>query len=425
MKKDKVKNNLLKGLYNEKICELYSDADSLDAYVKRYVDAIDRFAELFEEDDIFVFSAPGRIELIGNHTDHQHGQVIAASINKDIIAVASKRNDTLVRIVSDQSDMIVADVNEIEMNPDEDKTTKALIKGVLKGIEDTGFKVGGFDAYLTSDVPVGSGLSSSAAFETIIGNIVSAFYNKNTIPPEKIAVIGQFAENVFYGKPCGLMDQMACSIGSLVYIDFSNPAEPKTEKLELDLNALGYSLCVTDTGESHEALTAEYAAIPYEMKSVAQALGENFLNDVKREDFEKSIPILHEKCSDRAILRAIHFYDENERVMKQVRAIKRGHLGKFLKLENESGISSFNYLQNVYTFNQNNQRGLALALAVGEKTLAGTGAIRVHGGGFAGTILAFVPDELTGKYKKTQDEIFGEGACSILKVRKYGGIQAI
>ena len=425
MKKDKVKNNLLKGLYNEKICELYSDADSLDACVKRYVDAIDRFAELFEEDDIFVFSAPGRIELIGNHTDHQHGQVIAASINKDIIAVASKRNDTLVRIVSDQSDMIVADVNEIEMNPDEDKTTKALIKGVLKGIEDTGFKVGGFDAYLTSDVPVGSGLSSSAAFETIIGNIVSSFYNKNTIPPEKIAVIGQFAENVFYGKPCGLMDQMACSIGSLVYIDFSNPAEPKTEKLEFDLNALGYSLCVTDTGESHEALTAEYAAIPYEMKSVAQALGENFLNDVKREDFEKSIPILREKCSDRAILRAIHFYDENERVMKQVRAIKRGHLGKFLKLENESGISSFNYLQNVYTFNQNNQRGLALALAVGEKTLAGTGAIRVHGGGFAGTILAFVPDELTGKYKKKQDEIFGEGACSILKVRKYGGIQAI
>lgn len=423
MQTAELKEKLLSGLFDEKLESIYVDRDLLKEQAQRYADALDRFSGFFEKDEAAVFSAPGRIEVIGNHTDHQHGKVIAASVNRDIIAVAAKRYDRIVRIISEDTAWIDINLDELEPALEEEKTPSSLVKGILKGIEDTGYALGGFEAYATSQVPVGSGLSSSAAFEILIVKIVSAFFNNDSISPKEAALIGQFAENVYFGKPCGLMDQTACSVGNLVYIDFANPAEPAIEKLDFDLAALGYSICVTETGDSHADLVGEYAAIPAEMKCIAQALGENFLNDVKRSDFEAAIPVLRESCSDRAILRAIHFYDENERVAAQVKAVKHGHFGKFLKLENESGISSFTYLQNVYADTKEKSESLALALALSDRILAGTGASRVHGGGFAGTIIAFVPDEKSAKYKKQMDDVFRKDACNILKIRSLGGTQ--
>lgn len=425
MQKDEIIEGIKTGLLKVRLAEVYADDGRFDYQTARYITAIEKFAMLYGDGDISVFSAPGRVELVGNHTDHQHGKVIAAAINRDLIVVVKKTEDNTVRIISGESSEITVSLDALEMNSGEEGTTVALVKGILTGFRDMGYTIGGFEAYVTSDVPVGSGLSSSAAFETAIGNILSGLYNDSRVTDKEIAVIGQIAENIFFGKPCGLMDQMACSVGSLVYIDFACPADPKVEKLEYELNDLGYKICVTDTRASHENLTAEYAQIPAEMKSVAACFEKGFLNDVTREEFNGAISSVREKCSDRAVLRAMHFFDENERVEMEVKAIKGNNLGNFLKNIKDSGDSSYKLLQNIYVGNGENGEPISVALAISEEILNQTGAVRVHGGGFAGTILAIVPEEKSEKYKEAMDGLFGKGACNILRIRKFGGVKVI
>ncbi len=417
---------LIKGdVFEAKIKDIYLDDAIIDYQIARYMAAVAKYEMVYEDGDISVFSAPGRCEIIGNHTDHQHGKVIASAVNTDTIAIAAPTDDGIVRIVSGDSEEISVDTSDLEKKENEEGTSKALIRGVLSGLKGMDFKIGGFKAYITSDVPVGSGLSSSASFEVLIGNIISGLFNGMKIGAGDIAVAGQYAENLYFGKPCGLMDQMACSVGNQVFIDFDNPANPKAETLDFDLNEFGYSICITDTKASHDNLTQEYAFITSEMKSVAAEFDKEVLNDVKKSEFLAKMGELRAKCTDRAILRAFHYFNEDERVVKQAEAMRTNNFGRFLELENESGISSSIYLQNTYVCTDQKNRDITLALAKSEEILSGTGAFRVHGGGFAGTIQAFVPNERVAKYKEGLDSIFGRGSCKVLKVRKYGGIKVI
>ena len=312
------------------------------------------------------------------------------------------------------------------MKEEEKETTTALIKGVLAGAKERGYAVGGFQAYITSDVLIGAGLSSSAAFETVIGTILSYLYNDGGIDAITIAIIGQYAENVYFGKPCGLMDQMACSVGNLVHIDFADVKNPKVEKVAFDMNAYGYSLCITDTKGSHADLTADYAAIPTEMKAVASYFGKEVLLGLTIEDILSHAQELREKLGDRAVLRALHFLCEDVRVEEEVDALKAGNIDAFLQKVKESGDSSFKYLQNVYTSHDVMHQNVSLALAVSEIALAGgAGVARVHGGGFAGTIQAFVKNEAVSGYRAAMDRLFGADACKVLKIRKYGGMKVL
>ena len=392
----------------------------------RYVAAIETYEKLYGADAVEIYSAPGRSEVGGNHTDHQHGEVLAASINLDAIAIVKKLPDMQIRLVSDGYDEIVIDGNDLSLKEEEKETTIALIKGVLAGAKERGYAVGGFQAYITSDVLIGAGLSSSAAFETVIGTIVSYLYNDGAIDAVTIAIIGQYAENVYFGKPCGLMDQTACSVGSLVHIDFADVKDPKVEKVDFDLNAYGYSLCITDTKGSHADLTADYAAIPTEMKAVASYFGKEVLLGLTIEDILSHAQELREKLGDRAVLRALHFLCEDVRVEEEVDALKAGDIDAFLQKVKESGDSSFKYLQNVYTSHDVMHQNVSLALAVSEIALAGgAGVARVHGGGFAGTIQAFVKNEAVSGYRAAMDRLFGADACKVLKIRKYGGMKVL
>ena len=411
-KTSELKEALKKGDYKDLLSDIYVDESKIKYQTERYIKAIEKFEKLYGEGEAAIYSAPGRSEVGGNHTDHQHGEILAASINLDAIAITYKE--------------IVIDVSNLSYNESEQETTKALIKGVLKGAKDHGFNVGGFKAYITSDVLIGAGLSSSAAFETVVGTIISYLYNEGKMDAVTIAIIGQYAENVYFGKPCGLMDQMACSVGSLVHVNFANPKEPVVEKVEFDMNKYGYSLCITDTKGSHADLTADYAAVPQEMKEVAAYFGKEVLLEVSMEDILENIAKLREKCGDRAVLRAIHFINENKRVGKETGALKAEQIDKFLSLVKESGDSSYKYLQNVYTVNDIKHQNVSLALAISDSVLeGGNGVCRVHGGGFAGTIQAFVKNEAVPEYLEKMDKVFGKGACSVLKIRKYGGMKVI
>ena len=321
--------------------------------------------------------------------------------------------------------MVTVSLNELEKKEEEEGTTAALIRGVLAKIKENGHKIGGFQAYMTSDVLIGAGLSSSASFETIVGTVVSYLYNEGKISPIEIAIIGQYAENVYFGKPCGLMDQMACSVGSLSHINFANPAEPVVERIEFDLDSHGYSLCITDTKGSHADLTADYAAIPTEMRQAASCLGKEVLGQTSKEEVLSKLPEIREKAGDRAALRALHYVCENERVQKEAAALQQDRLAEFLKLVKESGDSSYKYLQNVYVNHDVQHQNVSVALAVSDMVLEGKGASRVHGGGFAGTIQAFVPNEQVSRYKETMEKVFGKGTCNVLKIRKYGGVKVL
>jgi len=418
------------GNLSERLLDIYLDSDKLEYQTTRYIKAVQNFEEIFGQEsganDIQIISAPGRTEVGGNHTDHQHGQVLAASINDDVLAIVSKNNTGKVSVKSEGYEMISFEIDNIEKVDEEEGTTLALIKGVLAGVRDREFNIGGFDAYITSDVLGGSGLSSSAAFETVIGNILSSLYNEEKIDAVTIAMIGQYAENYYFGKPCGLMDQMACSVGSLCHIDFADPTEPKIERIELDMDAAGYSLCITDTKGSHADLTPDYAAVPAEMKSVAAYFGKEVLNDISEEEVIRSIPELRERLGDRAVLRAMHYYEENKRVENESEALKSGDMMTFLKNVKASGNSSYKFLQNVFTTRDIQHQNVSVALCISEKVLGEDGGVaRVHGGGFAGTIQAFVRNEKVGEYKAALDQIFGEGSCAVLKIRKYGGIRII
>ena len=418
-----LKKSFAENQYDELLLDIYLDESKIEYQKQRYVKAIEKFEELYGETDVEIYSAPGRSEISGNHTDHQHGEVLAASINLDAIAIV-KKND-VVRVVSDNYDMITISLDDIEKKEEEEGTTTALIKGVLSGLKERGNEIGGFDAYITSDVLIGAGLSSSAAFETVIGTIVSGLYNNMKVSAVDIAIIGQYAENVYFGKPCGLMDQMACSVGSLVHIDFADKANPIIDPVSFDFAKYGYSLCITDTKGSHADLTHEYAAVPAEMRAVAAVLGKEVLHGTSIEDLLNNADEIREKAGDRAFLRAIHFVTENIRVQNAVAALRAEDFDGFLKMIKASGDSSYKYLQNVYTNQDVVHQNVSVALAVSDAILGSNGVCRVHGGGFAGTIQAFVKNEAVKEYKEILDKVFGEGACAVLKIRKYGGMKVL
>lgn len=413
------------GNYDNLFLDIYVDEDKISYQKQRYVNAIESYIEEFGEDDVEIYSAPGRSEVGGNHTDHQHGEILAASINLDAIGIVKKTDDMKVSILSKGYTLTTISLENLDMKEEEKETTIALIKGVVAGLANRGYKIGGFKAYITSDVLIGAGLSSSAAYETLIGNIVSGLYNNMSVSAEEIAIIGQFAENVYFGKPCGLMDQMACSVGNMVHVDFADINNPKVEKVTFDLNKYGYSLCITDTKGSHADLTADYAAVPEEMKKVAAFFGKEVLLGLTVDDILENIVKVREQVGDRGVLRALHFIRENERVQKEVSYLSDEDIEGFLKTVAASGNSSYKYLQNVYSNADVQHQNVSLALAISEDFLGDNGVSRVHGGGFAGTIQAFVKNDIVIEYQKIMDKVFGQGACSVLKIRKYGGMKVL
>ncbi|MCR5485617.1 MAG: galactokinase, partial [Clostridiales bacterium] len=387
------------GGLEESFKKLYMTADEVKKQRARYLKIMDDFAELYGKDGcIDLFSAPGRTEIGGNHTDHNHGKVLAGGINLDAAAVVAKRDGNMIRVKSAGHDMNVVDISVTDPVDEEKGHSSALVRGVCAGFLKNGYKIGGFDAATHSNVLAGSGLSSSAAFEVLIGTILSYLYNDGKVSAVEIAKIAQYAENKFFGKPCGLMDQTACSVGGFVAIDFKDPENPKIEKPDFDFGSCGHALCIVDTGGSHAELTGEYAAVREEMENTAKALGKSVLREVDKELLISKIPEIREKVGDRAVIRALHFYGENERVDAEVAALKRGDFEGFKALVSESGRSSFMYNQNVFTCKAPASQPVSLALALSDEILSGRGAFRVHGGGFAGTIQAFVPDELLSEY---------------------------
>ena len=395
---------------------------------ERYADALAAFGELYGTDgEISLYSVGGRSEISGNHTDHNHGRVIAASVNLDILAFARPTGDGVVSVKSAGFPEDVVAPAAIE-KPDEALyfTSASIIAGMQKAFLNAGYKVGGFQAYTTSNVLKGSGVSSSAAFEVMIGNILNYLYNDGKVSNVEIAKMAQYAENVYFGKPCGLMDQTACAVGGFITIDFADPTTPVIEKMDFDLTAAGYSLCIVNTGGNHADLNEDYASVPAEMKAVAKELGVSVLRETTEDAVLANIRTLREKVGDRAIMRALHFFNENRRVAAQVEALRAGDIEAFKAGVTASGNSSFKYLQNVYTNKNIAEQGLSLALCLTEDFLSGTGAVsRVHGGGFAGTIQAFVPVDKTADYAAKMDAVFGEHACHILSVRPSGACRIL
>ncbi|MBQ4067183.1 MAG: galactokinase [Clostridia bacterium] len=394
---------------------------------ERIAGAVECFMALYGDLDASLFSVGGRSEVSGNHTDHNRGRVLAAAVNLDIIAVAAATDNGVVTVKSEGFEPDTVLPSEIA-EPADDKrfTSAAIIAGMERAFLDRGLKAGGFVAYTVSDVLKGSGLSSSAAFEVMMGNILNHLYNGGCVENSEIAKMAQFAENVYFGKPCGLMDQMACAVGGFIYIDFADPASPVIEKQSLDLGREGYSLCITDTGGNHADLNEDYASVPSEMKAVAAYFGREVLRDVCEEELLLGAGEIRAELGDRALLRAFHFLCENERVSVQVKALGEGDLETFFENVIASGLSSFRYLQNVYTTKNVSEQGLSLALYLSERFLLGKGgAWRVHGGGFAGTVQAFVPSELTGEYKEYMERVFGPDKCHVLSVRQGGALRIV
>ena len=404
----------------KKYTDLYAD---IEAQAKRMIDAIDSYVNLYgDDDDIEIFSVPGRSEISGNHTDHNRGCVLAGAIDRDIIAVAAKNDDGVIRFKSEGYDATVINLGDID-DPDnfENYTSDALIAGLAKGFLNSFYSIGGYNAYATTEVLKGSGISSSAAFEVMIGNIFNYLYNDGNVSNVEIAKLSQYAENVYFGKPCGLMDQMACAVGGFVYIDFENPKDPIVDPIAFSLTDAGYSLCIVNTGGNHADLNDDYASVPAEMKAVAKCFGREVLRGLTEDELIAKIPALRETVGDRAVLRALHFIRENERVGYIRDALKSSDVTGFLRGILTSGASSFKYLQNVYTTINVKEQGLSLALALTEGYLDNKGcAYRVHGGGFAGTIQVFIKNELIGEYVKLMDSVFGEGAAMQLKIRPVG-----
>lgn len=422
MKTAELKAALLGGKFDQNLNALYG-AEDLAAQKARYAAAIDSFVKLYGEDrEAGLYSVSGRTEISGNHTDHNHGCVIAASLNLDIIAVASPSAGNVIRIKSEGFPEDTVNIDEYnEPRPERFEKADSLIAGMAAGFRKEGLKVGGFDAYTTSNVLKGSGISSSAAFEDMIGNILNHLYNGGKVDLVEIAKLSQYAENKFFGKPCGLMDQVACAVGGIVTIDFNDPKNPIIEKLDFDITKAGYNLCIVNTGGNHADLTGDYASITVDMRAIANHFGKNFLRDTDENAVLAEIPTLRAKYGDRAVLRALHFFAENRRVAGQVKALKEGDLDAFFAGVLASGKSSFCYLQNVYTVKNPTEQGLSLALCLAERQLAGKKAAwRVHGGGFAGTIQCFVPAGNVAEFKKNMDAAFGEGHCMVLRIRPYG-----
>ena len=413
----------LEGGALQKHADLYRD---ITAQTARYIKAIDRFTELFgEREDVCLFSVPGRSEISGNHTDHNRGCVLAGAIDRDIIAVAAKTDDEQIRLISEgypEDRIRLSETSDPASQPD--FTSAALIAGMVDGFRKRGLPVGGFIAYTTTEVLKGSGISSSAAFEVMVGNILNHLYGEGRTDNAEIARIAQYSENVWFGKPSGLMDQTACAVGGFVFIDFENPAAPVIKPIPFSLSDAGYDLMIVNTGGNHADLNADYASIPAEMKAVAAYFGRDVLRGVTESELIANAPLLRRTAGDRALLRALHFVRENDRVLAQAAALEKGDLSAFLDGVNASGRSSFMYLQNVYTNANVTEQGLSLALAVTDGLLSGKGcAFRVHGGGFAGTIQAFVKRELSAGYTEVLDSVFGTGSVMRLSIRPRGAVK--
>ena len=400
--------------------------ESFETQYNRFCDVLDAFKNLFdknEEREVALFSAPGRTEIGGNHTDHNHGLVLAGGISLDAIAVASKNDDGIIRIKSAGYPMDEVSCDDLDVKAEENGRSKAIVRGIAARFKELGYKVGGFDATTASQVLSGSGLSSSAAFEVLVCTMLNYLYNDGKVDPVEIAKISQYSENVYFGKPCGLLDQMACSVGGFVRIDFEDTSKPIIEKIDFDFGKFGHSLVIVDTKGSHSDLTDEYAAVRSEMESVAEYFGKSVLREVDKADVLKNAGDIAKKLGERAVLRALHFYGENEKVTAQAKALSDGDFEKFKELIIASGRSSYMYNQNVYTCKAPKNQPLSLALQVSEQILSGKGAWRVHGGGFAGTIQAFVPNDMIEEYTASMKAIFGDDACYVLAIRPFGGVQ--
>lgn len=416
-----LKAHISDGGLDEKLALLYG-RDQLSAQKARYTEAIDAFTALYgDREDLSLFSAPGRTEIAGNHTDHNHGRVVAASVDMDVIAVVSPTDNGVIRIQSKGYPQDTVSLSDLEIKPEEENKAIALIRGTAARFAQKGHRTGGFDAYTTSNVLKGSGLSSSAAFEVLVGTILSHLYNDAAVSPVEIAKYAQYAENVYFGKPSGLMDQMASSVGSVITIDFADTENPVIEKIDFDMAAMGCALCIVDVGGNHADLTHEYAAIPAEMKAVAGFFGRDVLRGVSYRDLMANAPLLRAQFGDRAFLRAIHFVEENERVGAIVHALKDKDYPRFLQLVTESGDSSYRYLQNVYAASDPKEQSMAVALEMAEDLLNGRGAYRVHGGGFGGTTQNFVPLDLLDQFRTGIESVFGAGSCHVLSIRPLGG----
>lgn len=421
---EKTREQLCAGAYSRVLADLYATtSESTKVYSDRFCGALDKFTEIFgDSSTVALFSAPGRTEIGGNHTDHQHGHVLAASVNLDVIAVASPNASGIIRIKSEGYNMDTIDLSDLSVKKEEYNRAGALIRGIAAKLTEMGYTLGGFDAYTTSNVLSGSGLSSSAAFEVLVGNIMNAFYCSSEVSPVEIAKIGQYAENVYFGKPCGLMDQTASSVGGIITIDFKSTVHPVVEKVEYDFTKSGYALCILDSGADHSDLTDEYASIPQEMKLVASFFGKDFLEEVDEADFYAKLPALRTAVCDRAVLRAIHFFADDKRVVKQVACIRENRFDDFLSLVNESGRSSFMYLQNIFVPRlAEKEQAMSVTLALCEHLLEGQGAFRVHGGGFAGTVQAFVPLTKLEAFRTGAEAVLGKGNCHVLSIRALGG----
>lgn len=417
------KQELSDGVHAARLASLYCCAPAETASeAARYAAVLDGLEKTFgSHAEAGLYSAPGRTEIGGNHTDHQHGRVLAGSVNIDMIAAAAPNDKNQLRVQSEGYDLCVIDLNDLEARKEEENTTAALLRGECAAFAQRGAKLAGLDVYVSSNVPKGSGVSSSAAFEVLIGVILNDCFMTEKVSPIAIAQIGQWAENVYFGKPCGLMDQMASSVGNIITIDFASPAKPVVEPVAVDFSKAGLALCILDSGADHADLTDEYAAIPAECRAVAAVCGGEVLRDVPFETFLAKLPKCRRQCGDRAVLRAFHVYADNDRVAKQVAALHDGDFGTFLCLVNESGRSSWEYLQNVIPAGYKEHQEVGVTIAAAKHLLGDKGAVRVHGGGFAGTVQAFVPVEMLDEFKAGMEAILGEGRCHVLSIRPEGG----
>jgi galactokinase len=422
-------NSLIEKIGNGNISlfgELYgTDKEILKNQAERYAVLMKDFEKTFGTDDVQLFSSPGRTEIGGNHTDHNHGRVLAGAVNLDNIAVAAPNGSNVIRIKSAGYPEFQVDISDLSIDESQFYTSGSLVKGICAKMKEKGYHTGGFNACIDGRVPKGSGLSSSASFEVLVGAIVNELFNDGKMSAVENAIIGQWAENNYFGKPCGLMDQTACSVGGLITIDFKNPANPVVKEVDFDFVSTGFSLVITDVGGGHDdaASQAEYASLPTEMKSVATELGASVLREVTLEQIVEKIPQIRKKTGDRAILRAYHFHGDNQRVVDQVAALENNDFEAFLKMVVESGYSSYMYNQNIFDVVHKDEQVVSLALALSEMVLKGSGAWRVHGGGFGGTIQAFVPQDKLGEYVKTLEHVYGEGSCHKLFIRNQGSVK--
>ena len=418
-----LQNDLIGGRYDTALEELCA-AETSTTPRQRALRVVEAFGKAFSpaaDAEVVLFSAPGRIEIGGNHTDHQHGRVLCAGIDLDMLACASPNGSNIIRIASEGYSEVRVCLDQLSPVAEERSTSAALVRGVAAAIAEKGYSVGGFDLWMTSDVLPGSGLSSSAAYEVLMGNVMNRFFCGDALDAVTVAKIGQYAENVYFEKPCGLMDQMASAVGGIIAIDFADPAVPVLEQVVCDFSAFGHALCIVDTGSCHSDLTGDFEQIIHEMAAVSEFFGNTVLREVPEEEFRGAIPRLRERCGDRAVLRALHFYNDNRRAEAEAAALKCGDFETFLHLVNVSGLSSALYLQNNWSVAAPDRQAIPLALAAARELLQGTGAVRVHGGGFAGTIQAFVPEERLDTFKSGMEMLFGKGSCHVLHIRSRGG----